>query len=324
MIKKIFVALSLFSSLGLSTALAQEQKNTEAVEEYGLFSLTDTLSTSKLLADKVEILNLIRKEKEARDESIEEEIKAKELAENLEAPAEEIYGTCSWGQAINPIHDSSLIPSSYDIDLTGFVAPIKYYRTNSNYGMRGRRRRRMHHGVDLKLYTGEEVRAVFDGKVRIKRFNRRGYGYYYVIRHPNGLETVYGHLSKQIAKQGQIVKAGDVIGLGGSTGRSSGPHLHFEARFCGIPLNPQMLFDFAEGAPRMDTYTFNKYGRSHYAKHEGSSKGKVSHYQVYRVRKGDSLDKIAKRHNTTVARLCQANHISKRSMIKPGDKLLIQ
>ncbi len=322
MIKKIFVALSLFSSLGLSTAVAQEQKSTEKVQGKGLFSLTDTLVTSKLLADKVEMLNLIRKEKEARDESIEEEIKSKELAENLDAPAEEIYGTCSWGQAINPIHDASLIPSSYDIDLTGFVAPIKYYRTNSNYGWRGRR---MHHGVDLKLYTGEEVRAAFDGKVRIKRYNARGYGYYYVIRHPNGLETVYGHLSKQFAKAGQIVKAGDVIGLGGSTGRSSGPHLHFEARFCGIPLNPQMLFDFEDGSARMDTYTFNKYRRSsHYAKRKNSSRGKVSHYKVYRVRRGDSLAKIAKRHHTTVARICRANHMSKRSRINPGDKLLIQ
>ncbi len=313
--------LVIFSSLGLKTAVAQEKSRIEPIENKAIYSLTDTLKSGRLLADKVEILNLIRKEKEARDESIEEEIKAKEIEENLEAPAEEIYGTCSWGQSINPIYNPSLIPSSYDIDLTGFVAPIKFYRVNSKYGWR---RRRMHHGVDLKLYTGEEVRAAFDGKVRIKRYNRRGYGYYYVIRHPNGLETIYGHLSKQFVKAGEVVKAGQVIGLGGSTGRSSGPHLHFEARFCGIPLNPQLLFDFAEGTPNMDTYTFHKYAKkSHYAKGSGKSNN-VGHYTIYKVRRGDSLDKIARRHHTTVARLCQVNHMTKRSLIKPGDKLLIK
>ncbi len=321
-IKKVFATLSLALIVAPLSAMTQKLDTVKTVEKETLSMLTDSLNSVELLADKVEIKNLIHKEKVAREESLEEEIKAKEELENLEAPAEEIYGENSWVQSINPIRNASIIPNTYDIDLTGFVAPIKYYRTNSPYGWR---HRRMHNGVDLKLYTGEPVRAAFDGKVRIKRYNRRGYGYYYVIRHPNGLETIYGHLSKQIAKQGQIVKAGDIIGLGGNTGRSTGPHLHFEARFCGIPLNPQMLFDFAEGTPNMDTYTFKRYkSRSHYAKKGKTSKANRSHYRVYRVRRGDSLAKIAKRHHTTVARLCKANRMSKRSVIRPGDKLLIQ
>ncbi len=321
-IKKVFATLSLALIASPLALTAQEVGTVKTMKKEAVSILTDSLSSVKLLADKVEIKNLIRKEKAAREESIEEEIKAKEEQENLEDPAEEIYGSNSWVQSVNPIRNPSIIPSSYDIDLTGFVAPIKFYRVNSPYGWR---HRRMHHGVDLKLYVGEPVRAAFDGRVRVKRYNARGYGYYYIIRHTNGLETIYGHLSKHIAKQGQIVKAGDIIGLGGNTGRSSGPHLHFEARFCGIPLNPQKLFDFAEGTPNMDTYTFTKYrNSSRYAKGNKSSKSKANHYKVYRVRRGDSLAKIAQRYHTTIARICRANHISKRSLIKPGDKLLIQ
>ncbi len=321
-IKKVFATLTLAFAIAPLSAIAQKIDTVRVVEKEAVFLLTDSLHSVKLLADKVEIKNLIRREKKAREGSLEEEIKAREEIENLEAPAEDIYGEDSWVDSVNPIKNASIIPNTYDIDLTGFVAPIKYYRTTSNYGWR---RRRMHKGVDLKLYTGEPVRSAFDGKVRVRRYNRRGYGYYYVIRHTNGLETVYGHLSKHIAKDGQIVKAGDVIGLGGNTGRSTGSHLHFEVRFCGIPLNPQMLFDFAEGKANMDTYTFRKYNNhSHYAKKGASSKSNASHYGVYQVRRGDSLDKIARRHHTTVASLCQANHITQRSVIKPGDKLLIK
>ncbi len=329
-IKKAIATLALSISFGTSIGMAQKEETIKTLEKETVFVLTDSLSSVKLLADKVEIKNLIRKEKKAREESLNDEIKEKEKQENLESPAEEIYGADSWVQSVNPIRNASIIPNTYDIDLKDFVSPIKFYKVNDPYGWR-RRRRRMHHGIDLKLYTGEPVRAAFDGKVRVRRNQgrRRGYGKYYVIRHTNGLETVYGHLSKHIAKAGQIVKAGDVIGLGGNTGRSSGPHLHFEVRFCGISLNPQKLFDFAEGTARMDTYTFKKYKKSshksssRYASKRKSSKGKA-HYQIYRVRKGDNLGKIARRYHTTVSRLCKANHISRKNIIRAGDRLLIR
>ncbi len=319
--KKVFASLAIAFSLGTVSSFAQGIEQDFKVFEKDLVrEMTDSLKSVKLLADKVELKELIRREREAREASIKAEIKAREFEENLNAPAEDVYGEGSWTQSFNPVANASIIPNSYEIDLSGFVAPIKYYRTTSSYGMRGRGwRRRMHKGVDLKLYTGEEVRAVFDGKVRIKRYDRRGFGYYYVIRHTNGLETVYGHLSKHIAKAGQIVRAGDVIGLGGNTGRSTGSHLHFEARFCGIPINPQMLFDFKEGVARMDSYTFHKRKRSsrHYAKK------KSGHFNVYRVRRGDSLSRIAQRNHTTVTRICRANHISRSKILRPGERLLI-
>lgn len=119
--------------------------------------------------------------------------------------------------------------------------PTTSRKVTSNYG---RRWRKQHEGIDVKVYTGDTIRAAFDGKVRICKYNRGGYGYYIVIRHPNGLETLYGHLSKQIVKKDQIVRAGEPIGLGGNTGKSSGSHLHFETRLLGKPINPALMFDF--------------------------------------------------------------------------------
>ena len=102
------------------------------------------------------------------------------------------------------------------------------------------------------------MRVAFDGKIRLTKFERRGYGYYVVVRHTNGMETVYGHLSKFLVKPNQIVKAGDPIALGGNTGRSTGPHLHFETRYLGLAINPTELIDFENGVTIKDTYSFNK------------------------------------------------------------------
>ena len=127
----------------------------------------------------------------------------------------------------------------------------------SKFGYRPRFRR-IHKGIDLGLHVGDTVRAAFDGKVRICRYERRGYGYYVVIRHDNGMETVYGHLSKFIVKPDDRVKAGDPIALGGNTGRSTGPHLHFETRYMGLPINPADIIDFENKVPINGTYAFER------------------------------------------------------------------
>jgi len=88
----------------------------------------------------------------------------------------------------------------------------------------------MHNGLDLKVNIGDTIVAAFDGKVRIVKYERRGYGKYVVIRHDNGLETVYGHLSKQLVEENQLVKAGEVIGLGGNTGRSTGSDINLQVK----------------------------------------------------------------------------------------------
>ena len=156
---------------------------------------------------------------------------------DLENPAADIY--TDWTDQLRKCSGS--LPANYKVDLRGFCMPTDSRKVTSNYGWR---RRKMHEGIDVKVYIGDTIRAAFDGKVRIKAFNRSGYGYYVVLRHPNGIETLYGHLSKHLVTQDQVVKAGEPIGLGGNTGRSSGSHLHFETRILGKPINPALLFDF--------------------------------------------------------------------------------
>lgn len=144
------------------------------------------------------------------------------------------------------------------IDLRGFHMPTPSRQVTSPFGQRWGR---LHAGLDIKVYIGDTIRAAFDGKIRVVDFDARGYGKYVVIRHPNGLETLYGHMSKQLVKNDQIVRAGEPIGLGGNTGRSTGSHLHFETRICGVPVNPALMFDF----PHQDVtgdyyYTTKAYG----------------------------------------------------------------
>lgn len=129
-----------------------------------------------------------------------------------------------------------------------FTMPI-FGRTNSTYGWR---HGRPHTGIDLQLSTGDSVFAAFDGVVRMSRYYN-GYGYCVVVRHYNGLETLYAHLSKLSVSCGTLINAGQLVGLGGSTGHSTGPHLHFETRFLGRPLNPALVIDFQNHTIKSDT-----------------------------------------------------------------------
>ena len=171
-------------------------------------------------------------------------------AVDLNNPAADIY--TDWSEDIRKCAGS--VPSNYKIDLRGFCMPTPSRKINSQFGPRWGRK---HEGLDIKVYIGDTIRAAFDGKVRICKYNGRGYGYYIVIRHPNGLETLYGHLSKQIVKKDQIVRAGEPIGLGGNTGRSYGSHLHFETRLLGQPINPALMFDFENQDVTGDFYNVN-------------------------------------------------------------------
>lgn len=198
----------------------------------------------------------------------------------------------------------------------------------------------MHKGIDVKVYIGDTIRAAFSGKVRIVRYEAKGYGNYVVIRHYNGLETIYGHMSKHLVEENQTVKAGEPIGLGGNTGRSTGSHLHFETRLCGVALNPALMFDFRNQDVTGDTYLFRKdtydneselankeRGKidSDYAstsKRSSSSKSNASgDIRYHKVKRGETLSSIAKKRNTTIEELCKLNHITKRMRIRPGQIL---
>lgn len=169
---------------------------------------------------------------------------------DLQNPSSDIY--TDWkNSGISTV--SGHVPANYTVDLSGFCMPTPSRVVTSPFGQRWGR---LHAGLDIKVYIGDTIRAAFDGKVRITQYQASGYGYYVVIRHTNGLETVYGHLSKIITKENQIVRAGDVIGLGGNTGRSTGSHLHFETRLCGTPINPALMFDFPNQDVTANTFVY--------------------------------------------------------------------
>lgn len=285
-----------------------------------------------LLADKVEIGKKLATQKKMREAELDNVL----AQEKLEYPAIDLYGENSWNSSINPISNSSVeIPSEYEINISDFVMPVDKRVVTSDFGYR-RRFGRMHFGTDLDLNTGDDVRVAFDGKVRIVDYDAKGYGHYVLVRHPNGLETIYAHLSKAKAKVGDIVKAGDLIGLGGSTGRSTGSHLHFEVRFMGIAINPETLFDFTKGEPKFETFAFNrgtissakgsrtKYSSVGYNKKKSSGLGKSStSVAVHRIKSGETLSSIAKKYGVTVSSLKKKNGITG-SSIRAGKTLRIK
>ena len=252
-------------------------------------------------------------------------------------------------------HRATELPDSFRIDLRHFCMPTPSRVITSNFG---RRWGRMHKGLDIKVYTGDTIRAAFDGKVRMAQYEANGYGNYVVIRHNNGLETIYGHMSKHLVRENQEVKAGTPIGLGGNTGRSTGSHLHFETRLCGVALDPALMFDFKAQDVTADFYTFRKKGNAagrtvaqrntkqaqvkeaveqpeaveneqasvktsreatvRSNKQQRTREQRRPKQKNYTVKKGDTLYSIAKRSGMTVDQLCKMNGIKKNSSIKPG------
>ncbi|GHV58065.1 peptidase [Bacteroidia bacterium] len=236
-------------------------------------------------------------------------------------PADDIYD--SWNTEYVKAYKDVVVPDSFRIDVSEFVLPVSgLQRVTSPFGPR---RRRFHYGTDLKVQTGDTIYAAFNGKVRVKNYERRGYGYYIVLRHPNGLETVYGHLSKFLIEQNENVKAGQPIALGGNTGRSSGPHLHFEFRFLGNAINPAEIVDFNEWAIKDDQYLFvkaksdNNYGLSS-SKYLANGNNKI---QYHRIRSGDTLGAIARKYGTTINQLCRLNNLKNSSVLRVGKSIRI-
>ena len=227
----------------------------------------------------------------------------------------------SWDNTSTHCYSRADVPDSLEIDLRGFSMPTTSRKVTSGFGYRPRFRR-MHKGIDVKVQTGDTIYAAFDGKVRIVRYERRGYGKYIVLRHENGLETIYAHLSKYLCDVNEDVKAGQPIGLGGNTGRSFGSHLHFETRVMGEAINPAFLFDFANQDVTGDTYMFRKQKSDTYFTGPGTKNSVASSgSRYYKVRKGDSLSRISSRTGTSVAQLCKINRITKKTTLRPGQLL---
>jgi murein DD-endopeptidase MepM/ murein hydrolase activator NlpD len=206
-----------------------------------------------------------------------------------------------------------------------------YYR-----GKFGVRRGRRHQGVDLPLKTGDPIYAAFTGKVRMSKY-LGAFGNLVVIRHENGLETFYAHLSKRSVEVGDWVNAGDVIGLGGSTGRSTGPHLHFETRYNGFAFDPQWLIDFEKGLLRHRLFVLKKKYFNIYSNYEQDFEDEMKNEEDdkkedaereamrwYTIKSGDTLGRIAINNGTTVNAICRLNGIKPTTTLKIGRKIRVR
>ena len=260
--------------------------------------------------------------------------------ENYDSPAEDLYEDWSNKYA----HHETTLPDSFRISLKDFCMPTDNRLVTSNFGARWGRQ---HKGIDVKVYIGDTIRAAFPGKVRIVKNEgaRKGFGKYIVIRHDNGLETIYGHLSGWLVSENQEVRAGDPIGLGGNTGKSFGSHLHFETRLCGVALNPALMFDFKNQDVIGDEWMFRRstYNQesslatrlrgtggvyrggddleANMGKSKSSSASRNSNVRFHKVKKGETLSAIARKHRTSVSALCSLNGIKKTVTLRPGQIL---
>lgn len=257
--------------------------------------------------------------------------------EEMESPAAKLYD--DWDNKY--AHRATEMPDRYRIDLRHFCMPTPSRVVTSNFGWRWGRN---HKGLDIKVYIGDTIRAAFSGKVRIVRYERGGYGNYVVIRHNNGLETIYAHMSKNLVKENQMVRAGEAIGLGGNTGRSTGSHLHFETRLCGVALNPALMFDFREQDVTGDYYVYNKDTYEEESREATRLRGKIGNggytddevkgidnseknskfegkVLYHKVASGETLESIARKYGVSVDEICRLNRIRKTMRIRAGQIL---
>jgi murein DD-endopeptidase MepM/ murein hydrolase activator NlpD len=176
----------------------------------------------------------------------------------------------------------------------------------------------MHKGTDIKVQVGDSIRCAWDGQVRIVGWDPRGYGYFVVVRHYNGLETVYGHLSRPLVDEYERVNAGDVLGLGGNTGRSTGSHLHLEIRYLGEAIDPATFIDFTTGQLKNP----NEYVIGIKAMKQKRAEQAAMKY--HKVKQGDTLSGIAKKYGTSVKNLCRLNNIKETKILQIGMKIRVR
>lgn len=270
------------------------------------------------------------------------EVKTFAERENIQSPAADLYGD-EWDTSTR---NGNELPETFTIDLRHFCMPTPSRVVTSNFGLRWGKQ---HKGLDIKVYVGDTIRAAFSGKVRVVKYNPGGFGKYIVIRHPNGLETYYGHLSQQMVHENQVVRAGEPIGLGGNTGRSTGSHLHFETRLCGIALNPALFFDFRNQDVTGDQYVFNRNTYDRESADATRERGKVGNggytrdmvqggqlgrsetadevvtnvinapeRLYYKVKNGETLESIASKLHVDVDKICRLNGFRKNQRVRTG------
>lgn len=230
---------------------------------------------------------------------------------------------------ITKLNDSLTIELYDSTEDRNWSLPLKVTQITSEFGPRWTR---WHYGTDLDLETGDSVISAFDGVVRITAYDGSGYGNYVLVRHYNGLETLYAHLKEFKSQVGDPVKAGDLIGLGGNTGRSTGPHLHFEVRYQGYPINPIEVYDFPRQTIRNKRFiispeTFYYINRGRVPATSSVLSGQRTRYRksyLHSVRPGDTLYNISIKYGVSVNQLKKLNRMRNSSDLRAGTKLRIR
>ena len=250
------------------------------------------------------------------------------------------FTRCWNTEKISPYRDSvalSSIPTAVPISLVDSLRSYRYPikgRITSHYGLR---RKVNHNGIDIALKVGDTICSAFDGRVRFSKATETGYGTLVIVRHDNGIETYHGHLSKRLVEAGERVVAGQPIALGGNSGRSTGPHLHFECRYMGQSFDPERIIDFRTGELRRDYLLLKRSYFSIYSKYEQDWNGEKvladadkkeaelsAERRYYKVRPGDYLGLIAKRNYTTVSAICRLNGIKADAVLPIGKVLRVK
>ena len=201
-------------------------------------------------------------------------------------------------------------------DFSTILPPITHEALiGSPYGIRSHR---LHRGVDVNVIKDEPVVAAYPGEVTMSRYNKGGYGHYVLIKHPNGIETLYAHLSKRLLNVGDKVFPGDIVGLAGNSGRSSAAHLHFEIRYGEINIDPATVIDFPHWSLKPGVSKFSmKKARSEHRKIQS----KLINNNYYVVQAGDSQGDVANWFNISIESLCRINDLKPGAPLKAGQKL---
>ena len=201
------------------------------------------------------------------------------------------------------------VREDYPIPLAGYHTPLRHMQITSKYGIRDRQ---MHYGTDLLTEVGDTIFATYDGIVRQLQTDYDGYGQYLILRHPNGLESLYGHVSKYLVKKHQAVQAGDPIALAGNSGRSTGPHLHLEFGFMGQPINPERMIDLVAQRPYYEQFRFNK------ATCHRAYRWKPLRMREYVVQPGDTWDQLASKLRRSPKLLAKLNQLDYKAPLQEG------
>ncbi len=305
--------LSLFFSP--KTVIAQFENEPDSVIQFE--SLNDSIDLANTLNYFVDSLGYYM----FSDESDSLDLDGPLFLSEEDFPANEIYNNFDSLNIHYPKFDFSTKTDTTNILLIAYnekyVQPVPTFIT-SNFGWR---KRHFHYGIDLQLRTGDTVVSSFNGVVRLTK-RSRSYGYVVVVRHYNGLETLYAHLSKILVQPNQVVIAGEPLGLGGNTGHSFGSHLHWETRYLGAPINPNDVYDFTARTLKSDTLAVSK-NTFGFLKRISTIKKGLRNVKVHTVKKGESLSTIAQKHGTTVAKLKKLNKL-KGTVVRPKQKIRVR